>query len=108
MNLKETFNNLRSLWRSAKQRSFTDGWRVEDLRNDDDLRGGATLVNPYEQSVWVHACIHTLAANIAQVPFRFSRGVRKGEDLITTGPLVMRSSPLRTPRDKRKGRSHDQ
>jgi len=88
MNFKSTLSQLRNLWHSAKPRSGTDDWRGVDLWNNDDLRGGAALVNPYEQSVWVHACIHTLAANVAQAPFRFSRGARKGEDLLTTGPLV--------------------
>src|SRR3954454_23567423 len=88
MNFKSTLSQLRNLWHSAKPRSGTDDWRGVDLWNNDDLRGGAALVNPYEQSVWVHACIHTLGVNVAQVPFRFSRGARKGEDLITSGPLV--------------------
>src|SRR5258706_12141765 len=86
MNLKQTFQNLRAAWRLATQRSVgPQSW----LRGgDDDLRGGATLTSAYQQSVWVYSCIHTLAANVAQIPFRFSRGQRKGEDLITTGPLV--------------------
>jgi len=88
MKLKNLFTNLRGAWRASAQRSFADEWRATDLWNDDDLRGGAALVNPYEQSVWVHACIHTLAVNVAQVPFRISRGSRKGEDLVTSGPAV--------------------
>ena len=82
MNLKQTFQNLRAAWRLATQRSVDpQSW----LRGgDDDLRGGATLTSAYQQSVWVYSCIHTLAANVAQIPFRFSRGQRKGEDLITT------------------------
>ena len=86
MNLKQTFQNLRAAWRLATQRSVDPQCWLRG--GDEDLRGGATLTSAYQQSVWVYSCIHTLAANVAQIPFRFSRGQRKGEDLISTGPLV--------------------
>src|SRR5436309_3077548 len=88
MNLKQTFQNLRALWRLASTRS-TDGQNCAraDLILDSEP-GGAALVSPYQQSVWVYSCIHTLGANVAQIPFRFSRGQRKGEDLLSSGPLI--------------------
>ncbi len=50
--------------------------------------GGATLSNAYLQSVWVYSAINALGQNVAQVPFRFSRGEARGEDVIENGPLV--------------------
>ena len=77
--------NLQTAWPWAKKRNATaDAW----LRHDDDMRAGPVLTNAYQQSVWVYSCIHTLGSNVAQIPLRFSRGQRKGEDLINTGPLV--------------------
>src|SRR5258706_2308 len=88
MNLKQTISNLRAAWRRATTRSAeAESWLRADSITDDS-RGGATLTCAYQQSVWVYSCIHTLGANVAQIPLRFSRGQRKGEDLITSGPLI--------------------
>src|SRR5437762_9935873 len=87
MNLKQTFHNLRAAWRLAtKQNDPGLGFLRGDY--DDNLRGGAALTSAYQQSVWVYACIHTLGSNVAQIPFRFAQGTRRGEDLISGGPLV--------------------
>src|SRR4051812_28248959 len=81
MNLKEKLQNLRAAWRRVTKSSEPiESW-LHGGPNDADLSCGANLTNPYQQSVWVYACIHTLAANVAQIPLRFSRGRRKGEDL---------------------------
>src|SRR5436190_13163272 len=87
MNLKQTLTHLRAAWhRATKKSTLAEVFLRGD--NDDDLRGGAALTSAYQQSVWVYSCIHTLGSNVAQIPFRFSRGTRRGEDLITSGPLV--------------------
>ena len=88
MKLKEAFQNLRAAWRRVTKSSEPiESW-LHGGPNDADPSCGANLTNAYQQSVWVYACIHTLAANVAQIPLRFSRGRRKGEDLIDSGPLV--------------------
>ncbi len=63
---------------------------VEDfLRGDHgESRSGADLSSPYSQSIWVYVAISILAENVAQIPFRFSRGQAGGDDLIESGPVV--------------------
>jgi HK97 family phage portal protein len=87
MNLKQTLQHLRAAFGLATKQSELD---QAFLRGDYDEphRGGASLTSAYQQSVWVYSCIHALGSNVAQIPFRFSRGRRKGEDLIASGPLV--------------------
>src|SRR5437660_5929026 len=59
------------------------------LRGDaPDAGGGSTLVNAYEQSVWVYRAINILAEQVANIPFLFSTGERGRENLITSGPLL--------------------
>lgn len=71
-------------------------------RGDDVSEGGATMLNAYQQSVWVYACVSALAEQIAQIPFRFSRVPSApakqrtgkwrqralGEDMVERGPVV--------------------
>src|SRR6185436_5664756 len=87
MNLKQTLHHLRAAWRVATRQTDLDH---AFLRGDydDAIRGGVALTSAYQQSVWVYSCIHTLGSNVAQIPFRFSQGRRKGEDIINSGPLV--------------------
>src|SRR5689334_23324941 len=49
---------------------------------------GTSLVNAYEQVVWVYRAINALAEGVANVPFLFSSGERGREHLITSGPLL--------------------
>jgi HK97 family phage portal protein len=49
---------------------------------------GTSLVNAYEQVVWVYRAINALAEGLANVPFLFSSGERGREHLITSGPLL--------------------
>src|SRR5690242_17720343 len=47
-----------------------------------------SLLNSFEQVTWVHRAATVLAEQIANIPFRFSRGQRGGELSITSGPLI--------------------
>src|SRR6266404_1888797 len=58
------------------------------LRGEDAETGGTALCNAYQQVVWVYRAINVLAEQVANIPFLFSTGLRGGEDLITTGPLI--------------------
>jgi HK97 family phage portal protein len=58
-------------------------------RGDDlNSNNGGTLTSAFQQSTWVYACIRTVARTVAQIPLRFSREQRGGEDLIESGPVV--------------------
>ncbi len=46
-----------------------------------------SLLNAYEQVVWVYRAINVLAEQVANMPFRFSHGPTGAEDIITSGPL---------------------
>ncbi|MDX1951499.1 MAG: phage portal protein [Verrucomicrobiota bacterium] len=67
------------------QKDFARDW-LRGMESETGRRGMMTA--PYLQSVWVYACVNILASNIAQVPFRISRGERKGEDILESGPAV--------------------
>ena len=89
----------------SREFSFGIGKSASTLawqRGDDASEGGAALMNAYQQSVWVYACVSALAEQVAQIPFRFSRvdaapakartgKWRKralGEDMVESGPVV--------------------
>lgn len=61
-----------------------DSW----LKGDDYAGEGASLRNVLQQSSWIYACINVIATQVAQVPFRISRGERKGEDILEEGKLI--------------------
>src|SRR5947207_8610499 len=48
----------------------------------------ATLLSPYEQSVWVYTAASALAQTVSSIPFRISEGDRSGENLLSKGPVV--------------------
>jgi phage portal protein BeeE len=50
--------------------------------------GSLPLSNPYQQVVWVYRAINVLAEQVANIPFRFSRGTADAERLVTSGPLI--------------------
>ncbi len=50
----------------------------------DSLSAGSA----HQQSVWVYACVSAIAENLANIPFRFSRGQGRGEDILDTGDFV--------------------
>ncbi len=54
----------------------------------DEVRTGTVLSNAYQQVAWVYRAINALAEQVSNIPFRFSTTSSKGEQLITTGPLV--------------------
>src|SRR5512138_1877717 len=54
----------------------------------DDIGPSNSLLNAYEQVVWVYRAINVLAEQVANIPFVFSRGERGSESLITSGPLL--------------------
>src|SRR5260221_1818470 len=59
------------------------------LRGEDvSASAGATLVSPFQQSVWVYTVVSALAQTVSAIPFRISRGDRSGETLVTNGPVV--------------------
>ena len=69
---------------TLRKKSVT-GW----ARGDDVTEGGgAALVSPYQQSVWVYTAIKAIADQVTEIPFRISVGQRKGERIIEKGPLV--------------------
>ncbi len=71
---------------STVQRSYDPirSW----LRGEDVDAAAATLVSPFQQSVWVYTAISALAQTVSAIPFRISQGDRSGENLITKGPVV--------------------
>src|SRR5436190_14676234 len=73
----------------ANQKSLTPqeyAWLSGNAAADREHR--CTLSSPYEQVSWVYRAITTVAEQIANIPFLFSRGERGRENLITSGPLV--------------------
>jgi HK97 family phage portal protein len=60
------------------------------LRGDDvsSQANSLNLASAQEQSVWIYSCVSVLGENVANVPFRFSTGTRKGEDILEEGPAV--------------------
>jgi HK97 family phage portal protein len=48
----------------------------------------AGVTHPYNQHVWVHACVNAIAQNISGVPLLFFTGSRKNKKLVDSGPLV--------------------
>src|SRR5690242_19224736 len=58
------------------------------LRGSDGDGGGASLQNAYQQSVWIYACITAIGEQVAQTAFRFSKGQRRGQSLVESGPIV--------------------
>jgi HK97 family phage portal protein len=55
----------------------------------DEIAGrGPLLSNAYQQVVWVYRAVNAIADQIANIPFRFSRGAAEGDEIITSGPLV--------------------
>ncbi|MFN7141531.1 MAG: hypothetical protein ACK4UN_19560, partial [Limisphaerales bacterium] len=48
---------------------------------------GVNLSNAYQQSVWVYAAVTAISRQLAQIPFRFSEGQRKGEIILESGEL---------------------
>lgn len=65
------------------------GSTAESFRKGEDAAAeGATMHSALHQSTWVYSCINTIASSVAQVPFRVSRGERKGEDILDDGKLV--------------------
>lgn len=71
----------------SEKKSFTgDFLSGRDL--DDNSGRGANLTSPYSQSTWIYVAINILAKNLMQIPFRISRGAKKGEDIIESGAVV--------------------
>jgi len=59
------------------------------LRGEDIVPSHASaLTNAYQQVVWVYRAANTVAEQIANIPFLFSRGERGRQSLITSGPLI--------------------
>ena len=62
-----------------------------------------TVLKPYEQSVWVYACIRAMADNISKVPIILEKtSVRGKKKVITDGPLydvLQEPNPFQTGRE---------
>src|ERR1700676_1118463 len=71
---------------AVRQRSFASS--PQEWLQGKDLDQMPLLVSAYEQVVWVYRAINVLAAQVANVPFLFSAGVRGRENLLTSGPLL--------------------
>src|SRR4051794_6297967 len=78
------FNITRTAPPAPVTRSSPAAW----LSGEDLTNGQQTFCNAFEQVTWVHRAATVLAEQIANIPFRFSRGERGGEHAITSGPLI--------------------
>jgi HK97 family phage portal protein len=79
---------VRQAWQPKTARKSVGDPVQSWLNSDDDLPGGVTLVNGYQQSAWVYACVQAIAEQIALTPFRFSLGQDKGEQILERGTVV--------------------
>src|SRR5690349_4342812 len=61
---------------------------ITSLLWDEIADRGPLLGNAYQQVVWVYRAVNAIADQIANIPFRFSRGAASGEEIISSGPLV--------------------
>src|SRR4051812_2442373 len=73
---------------NAKKRSGSGLTTAEWIRGEDLDHPQTKFVMPYAQSAWVYVAVSTLAQTVAHIPFRFSRGRPKGEELVESGPIV--------------------
>lgn len=72
-----------------EEKAVTKASPLTSLMWKDSAEGlSGLLANAYEQSVWVYRAVNVLAEQVANIPFRFSRSVGDGEEVIKTGPLV--------------------
>lgn len=85
MSVLTNFKRNFDAWLVAKSAPFWQAW----LRGGeaDAGGGGATLVNGYQQSVWVYACVNAVASQIANTPFCVTQGRGQGERKLERGPL---------------------
>lgn len=80
LNLKAAFDAL-----VGKSSPFWQAW----LRgSENEVSSGATLVNGYQQSVWVYAAVNAVASQIANTPLCITQGRGRGERKLESGPLV--------------------
>jgi HK97 family phage portal protein len=85
--MKITFPKFTNWFGSnAKKRSAVT--TTEWLRGSDLDAPQTKFVLPYAQSAWVYVAVSVLAETVAHIPFRFSRGRPKGEEIVESGPLV--------------------
>lgn len=87
--MKVTFPKFTNWFGSnAKKRSGSGLTTAEWIRGDDLDYHQTKFVMPYAQSAWVYVAVSVLAQTVAHIPFRFSRGRPKGEELVESGPIV--------------------
>lgn len=80
-----------SISRPSKAEVRTRGGQetpITSLLWDEIADRGPLLSNAYQQVVWVYRAVNAIADQIANIPFRFSKGSSGGEEIISSGPLV--------------------
>ena len=86
--MKKWLIQMRNAWRQTLGRK-TFGTPIQEwITGEDDVMAGPTLINGYQQSAWVYACVQAIAEQIAFTPFRFSLGQERGEQILEHGPVV--------------------
>ncbi len=73
---------------AGEAKSLSDFARAWLRGSESELGGGAALVSAYQQSVWVYACVTTLAENVSGIPFRIVTGEGETENVVAGGPAV--------------------
>jgi HK97 family phage portal protein len=58
------------------------------LRDSGSAVSNLSMHSAHQQSSWIYACTQALGEGVANIPFRFSAGQRRGEDLIESGDMV--------------------
>lgn len=86
--MRNWLKELRNAWRDKASRKSVGDPAQAWLRADDEAPGGPTLINGYQQSAWIYACVQAIAEQVALTPLRFSAGHKQGENILERGPLV--------------------
>jgi HK97 family phage portal protein len=83
---KTIWSRVRGIFAAEEKSVNVTAW----LRGDESGGGAGFLSagSAQQQSVWIYACVSAIAETLAQIPFRFSRGERRGEDILDTGDFV--------------------
>src|SRR4051794_8155917 len=80
------FPNLKNLFGINKK---STGITIDEWLHGDDIGDSRSrFALPYQQSAWIYVAVTVLAETVGHIPFRISRGRRKGEELVEAGPLV--------------------
>lgn len=78
-------------------RKYDQNWwaRMVKVAYEEDIAGKTSVKDPYKSHAWANIAIHSIASNIARVPFR----VMQGENVITNTPaakLFQNPNPIMT------------